>query len=32
STMLADYDVIEHFGYIFPQQLYIETHPIEWQL
>ncbi|EHJ07232.1 hypothetical protein SS7213T_10329, partial [Staphylococcus simiae CCM 7213 = CCUG 51256] len=29
---LTDYDVIEHFGYIFPQQLYIETHPIEWQL
>ena len=28
----TDYDVTENFGYIFPQQLFIETHPIEWQL
>ncbi|MBO1211681.1 hypothetical protein J3T73_09650 [Staphylococcus simiae] len=29
---LNDNDIVERFGYIFPQQLYIETHPIEWQL
>lgn len=29
---LTDIDVVNHFGHIFPEQLYIINHPIEWQL
>lgn len=29
---LTDDDIVKNYGYIFPEQLYIENHPIEWQL
>ena len=29
---LTDEAVYHNFGYIFPSQLYIENHPVQWQL
>ena len=29
---LTDEAVYHNFGYIFPYQLYIENHPVQWQL
>ncbi|ATY56591.1 TPA: competence protein CoiA family protein [Staphylococcus argenteus] len=29
---LTDEAVVINYGYIFPEQIYIENHPIEWQL
>lgn len=29
---LTDEKTCTKFGYIFPEQLYIETHPVQWQL
>lgn len=29
---LTDEETCENFGYIFPEQLFIETHPVQWQL
>ncbi|MDY4022276.1 competence protein CoiA family protein [Staphylococcus borealis] len=29
---LSDEAVYRNFGYIFPYQLYIENHPVQWQL
>lgn len=29
---LTDDDIVNNYGYIFPEQINIENHPIEWQL
>ncbi|HDF4305760.1 TPA: competence protein CoiA, partial [Staphylococcus aureus] len=32
QLQLTDQEVVHNYGYIFPEQIYIENHPIEWQL
>ncbi|TXO18973.1 competence protein CoiA, partial [Staphylococcus aureus] len=32
QLQLTDHEVVHNYGYIFPEQIYIENHPIEWQL
>ncbi|MBH4694863.1 competence protein CoiA [Staphylococcus aureus] len=32
QLQLTDQEVGYNYGYIFPEQIYIENHPIEWQL
>ena len=32
QLQLTDQEVVYNYGYIFPEQIYIENHPIEWQL
>lgn len=32
QLQMYDEDVTKYVGFIFPNQIYIETHPVEWQL
>ncbi|EKU48093.1 competence protein CoiA [Staphylococcus massiliensis] len=32
QARLSDKAVVKHCGYIFPEQIYIRTHPVTWQL
>ncbi len=32
QLQLTDQEVVHNYGYIFPEQIYIKNHPIEWQL